>query len=91
MSLDFSALLVYNISTQKERRGPYPLSGERVDYMVYSEISIQLLIERLISKAFNDRTPRKYATDMFEAAEVIQQLQKESKELKKQLPKKTEE
>lgn len=55
--------------------------------MVHSEFSIQLLIERLITKSFNDRTPRKYATDMFEAAEVIQQLQKEIKSLKTQLQK----
>ena len=59
--------------------------------MVHSEFSIQLLIERLISKAFNDRTPKKCATDMFEAAEVIQQLQKEVRELKKKLPAKPEE
>lgn len=58
--------------------------------MVHSEFGIQLLIERLISKAFNDRTPKKYATDMFEAAEVIQQLQKEIRELKKKIPEKTE-
>ena len=53
--------------------------------MIHSEFSIQMLIERLISKAFNDRTPRKYATDMFEAAEVIQQLQKKIKKLEQQV------
>ena len=54
--------------------------------MVHSEFGIQLLTERLITKALSDRTPRKYATDMFEAAEVIKQLQKEIKTLKARLP-----
>ena len=53
--------------------------------MVHSDFSIQLLTERLLTKALNDRTPRKYATDMFEAAEVIKQLQKEIKTLKSRL------
>lgn len=54
--------------------------------MKHSEFSIQLLVERLTTKAFNDRTPKKYASDMFEAAEVIQHLQKENKKLKSQHP-----
>lgn len=54
--------------------------------MVHSDFSIQLLKERLLSKSMNDKTPKKYAGDMFEALEVIQQLQKKIKSLEKQIP-----
>lgn len=55
--------------------------------MKYSEFSIQSLRERLIQKALLDRTPKKYAGDMFEAAEVIQQLQAEILTLKREIEK----
>ena len=42
--------------------------------MKYSDFAIDLLVERLIDKSMKDRTPKKYACDMFEAAEVIRQL-----------------
>lgn len=35
---------------------------------------IHFLKERLIDKAFHDRTPKKYATAMYEATEIISQL-----------------
>lgn len=35
---------------------------------------IHFLKERLIDKAFKDRTPKKYATSMYEATEIISQL-----------------
>lgn len=35
---------------------------------------IHFLKERLIDKAFRDRTPKKYATSMYEATEIISQL-----------------
>lgn len=55
--------------------------------MKYSEFSIQLLKERLVTKALHNRTPKKYSGDMFEAAEVIQQLQAEIKKLQKEIEK----
>ena len=50
--------------------------------MVYSDFSIDLLKDRLLTKAMHDRTPKKYAGDMFEAYEVICQLQREIKKLR---------
>lgn len=44
---------------------------------------IHLLKERLIDKAFRDRTPKKYATSMYEATEIISQLMGEIDQLKK--------
>lgn len=52
--------------------------------MVYSDFSIDMLKERLLTKSMQDRTPKKYAGDMFEAYEVIRQLQREIKKLKKE-------
>lgn len=48
--------------------------------MVYSAFAIELLKERLLEKALKSATPKKFASDMFEAYEVIRQLQKELKE-----------
>lgn len=45
--------------------------------MKYTEASIELLLERLLSKSMKDGTPKKYAGDMFSAFEVIRQLQGE--------------
>lgn len=47
--------------------------------MVYSAFAIELLKERLYEKAFKSSTPKKFAGDMFEAYEVIGQLQAELK------------
>lgn len=47
--------------------------------MVYSAFAIEMLKERLYEKAFKSSAPKKYATDMFEAYEVIIQLQAELK------------
>lgn len=44
--------------------------------MNYSDFAIEQLKGRLQEKAFNNSTPKKYAGDMLEALEVIQQLQK---------------
>ena len=49
--------------------------------MVYSDFSIEQLKQRLFLKAMNNSTPKKYARDMLEAAEVIQQLQAKIKRL----------
>lgn len=49
--------------------------------MNYSDFAIEQLKSRLQEKAFNSSTPRKAAGDMLEALEVIQQLQKASREL----------
>ena len=49
--------------------------------MVYSDFSIEQLKQRLFLKAVNNSTPKKYAGDMLEAAEVIQQLQARIKKL----------
>ena len=49
--------------------------------MVYSDFSIEQLKQRLFLKAMNNSTPKKYAGDMLEAAEVIQQLQAKIKRL----------
>lgn len=48
--------------------------------MNYSDFAIEQLKGRLQEKAFNNSTPKKYAGDMLEALEVIQQLQKASRE-----------
>ena len=48
--------------------------------MVYSDFSIEQLKQRLFAKAMKNSTPKKYAGDMLEAAEVIQQLQARIKE-----------
>lgn len=46
--------------------------------MKYSEFAIQQLKERLLELSMKDSTPKKYAGPMFEAYEVIRQLQKEN-------------
>lgn len=43
--------------------------------MVYSSFAIEQLKSRLMEKSMRDSTPKKFANDMFEAAEVIIQLQ----------------
>lgn len=45
--------------------------------MTYSEFAIEELKKRLIEKSMKDSTPKKFAGDMFEAYEVIKQLQAE--------------
>lgn len=55
--------------------------------MKHTEDGIQFLKERLVQKALHNRTPKKYAGDMYEAAEVIQQLQAEIQKLQKELEK----
>ena len=47
----------------------------------YSDFSIEQLKHRLFLKAMKNSTPKKYAGDMLEAAEVIQQLQAKIKRL----------
>lgn len=46
--------------------------------MEYSDFAIRQLKERLAEKAMKNSTPKKYARDMLEALEVIQQLQREA-------------
>lgn len=53
--------------------------------MVYSDFAIEELKKRLFEKALKNSTPKKYSGDMFEAAEVIEQLQNEITGLKKQV------
>lgn len=43
--------------------------------MIYSDFAIEQLKQRLLEKSMKDSTPKKYAGDMFEAYEVIRQLQ----------------
>ena len=45
--------------------------------MEYSEFAIEQLKNKLSELSFKDSTPRKYAVVMFEAFEVIKQLQKQ--------------
>lgn len=45
--------------------------------MKYSDFAIRSLIGRLREKAMRDSTPKKFAGDMFEASEVIEQLMAE--------------
>lgn len=54
---------------------------ERGREMVYSDFSIEQLKQRLFVKAMKNSTPKKYAGDMLEAAEAIQQLQARIKTL----------
>ena len=49
--------------------------------MIYTDFSIEQLKERLFAKAMKNSTPKKYARDMLEAAEVIQQMQAKIKAL----------
>ena len=49
--------------------------------MIYTDFSIEHLKQRLCVKAMKNSTPKKYAGDMLEAAEVIQQLQARIKKL----------
>ena len=58
-----------------------PKRSERNSKMVYSDFSIEQLKQRLFVKALKNSTPKKYAGDMLEAAEVIQQLQARIKKL----------
>ena len=58
-----------------------PKRSERNSKMVYSDFSIEQLKQRLFLKAMKNSTPKKYAGDMLEAAEVIQQLQARIKKL----------
>jgi hypothetical protein len=46
----------------------------------YPELEIESLKANLREKAFNNSTPKKYSVPMFEAYEVIVQLQKALKE-----------
>lgn len=46
----------------------------------YSDLAIENLKANLREKAFSNSTPKKYSAPMFEAYEVIAQLQKELKE-----------
>lgn len=46
----------------------------------YPELEIESLKAKLREKAFSNSTPKKYSTPMFEAYEVIVQLQKALKE-----------
>lgn len=43
----------------------------------YSDLAIENLKANLREKAFSNSTPKKYSNPMFEALEVIIQLQKE--------------
>ncbi len=45
--------------------------------MKYSEFAIEQLKEKLLELSMKNSTPKKYAWPMFEAYEVIRQLQKE--------------
>ena len=45
--------------------------------MQYSEFAIEQLKGKLLELSMKDSTPKKYANPMFEAYEVIKQLQKE--------------
>ncbi|MGM9646554.1 MAG: hypothetical protein ACI3YH_00280 [Eubacteriales bacterium] len=47
----------------------------------YNDDAIERLKMRLVEKAMKDNTPKKYAGDMLEAAEVIVLLQKKYKKL----------
>lgn len=49
--------------------------------MIYSDFAIEQLKERLLMLAMKNSTPKKYAGPMFEAYEVICQLQNEKKPL----------
>ena len=55
--------------------------SERNSKIVYSDFSIEQLKQRLFLKDMKNSTPKKYAGDMLEAAEVIQQLQAKIKRL----------
>lgn len=44
--------------------------------MIYSDFAIEQLKKRLAAKALKNGIPKKYAGDMLEAMEVIQQLQR---------------
>lgn len=54
--------------------------------MNYSDFAIEQLKRRLTEKAFHNSTPKKYAGDMLEAFEVIEQLQKKMRERKNREP-----
>lgn len=45
--------------------------------MIYSDFAIEQLKSRLAEKAMKASTPKKFAGDMLEALEVINQLQAE--------------
>lgn len=45
--------------------------------MIYSDFAIEELKKRLAEKGMKGSTPKKFACDMFEAFEVIRQLQAE--------------
>lgn len=45
--------------------------------MIYTAFAIEELKKRLCEKAMKSSTPKKYGGDMFEAFEVIKQLQAE--------------
>lgn len=49
--------------------------------MVYSDFSIEQLKQRLFVKAMKNSTPKKYAGDMVEAAEVIERNEQQSVQL----------
>lgn len=55
--------------------------------MVYSAFAIESLKERLCEKAMKSATPKKFAVDMFEAYEVIRQLQAELKKCETEMKK----
>ena len=53
--------------------------------MIYSNFAIEQLKNRLIETSMKNSTPKKYARKMFEAYEVICQLQKSLCELLKDI------
>ena len=55
--------------------------------MTYSDFAIEELKKRLLEKVMRSSTPKKYAGDMFEAAEVIAQLQAALTDMRKVLAK----
>ena len=52
--------------------------------MEYSHYAIESLKDKLIELSMKSSTPKKYAANMFEAYEVIKQLQKEIKKNEKE-------
>lgn len=52
--------------------------------MKHNDTAMKLIVERLYEKAMRSSTPKKTAGDMYEAAEIIQQLMEERDEARKQ-------
>ena len=51
--------------------------------MKYNQYAIESLKDKLIELSMKSSTPKKYAANMFEAYEVIKQLQREIKDKEK--------